>query len=356
MKKPSEILVRIPKFAEFLVKKPDFGRKVVDHHIRARFSRQPLIRAIEYGITYHCQATCDKCSAVKMLNPGRDVLTHGQVRDLADDCYRLGTYEANITGGEPLLARELEDLITYFHPGSTFIGLNTNGALLDRQRILSLREAGVDLLKISMDSPVGCEHDASRGIEGLHDHIIGVMRMVREIRGIRAHICMVATREAVDSGNVGRTLETCKQHDATMGIVFPAATGGWTRKHEVLLDTSQRTQLDRIGRDPDVFVQGNLGSGDFLCPCGTREIYISCYGDVIPCPFIQISFGNVADERFASIYRRMVSWKSTTRQDVCSSAEDPAFVSEFVDPMRDAEHTPVRYDEHPAIGDVPGDG
>jgi MoaA/NifB/PqqE/SkfB family radical SAM enzyme len=348
MKRPIDILRRMPKFGGFLVKKPDFGRRVLAHHAREKLVGGHWIRAIEYAVTYRCQATCDKCSAVKMLDTSRDTLTLPQIRTLADDCYRLGTYEVNFTGGEPLLDNGLEDLITEFHPSSTFIGINTNGALLDRRRILSLRDAGADLLKISIDSPVDCEHDLSRGIDGLYDHVMDVFRMAREIRGIRAHGCIVATRDAVASGKVARTLETVKALDGTLGVVFPSATGGWSQKHEVLLDGDTRAALDQMSSDPDVFVQGNVGKGEFRCPCGTREIYISCYGDVIPCPFIQIAFGNVTEERFDSIYRRMAEWKSCERQDVCSSAEDPAFVDRYVDPIAERPTTPVDYREHPA--------
>ena len=348
MKRPSDILLRIPRFAYFLVKKPGFARKVASHHARATLGGAPLIRAIEYGVTYHCQAKCDKCSAAKMLDTTRPKLTRDQVRRLADDCHRLGTYEVNFTGGEPLLSDDLERLIPLFHPSTTFVGINTNGALLDRSRIRSLRDAGADLLKISLDSPVDCEHDASRRIDGLYDHVIDVLKMTREIRGIRAHICIVATPEVVQSGKVERTLDIVKQHDATLGIVFPAATGGWSRRHEVLLDSAARQDLAGIARDRAVFLQGNLGDGEFLCPCGTREIYISCYGDVIPCPFIQIAFGNVTEERFDTIYRRMAAWKNCERQDVCSSAEDPAFLERYVDTIADRPRNPVDFRDHPA--------
>ena len=346
VKRPLDILWRMPQYASFLLKKPDLARKVIDHHLRASLLGKPLIRALEYGVTYRCQASCDKCSAAHMLDTTRAPLTRDQVRAVADESYRLGTYEVNFTGGEPLLDDDLEDVISLFHPGSTFIGINTNGALLDRRRIITLRDAGTDLLKISLDSPDSCEHDEIRGVPGLHDHIVGVLKVAREIRGIRAHICVVATRHAVESGGMGRTIELARQHGATLGIVFPAATGGWSQRHEVLLERHHREALDRLATAPSVFLQGNLGKGGFLCPCGTRELYVTCYGDVIPCPFIQIAFGNVLEEGLESIYHRMVDWRLTERRDVCASAEDPSFVQRYVDPL--AGSTPLQHRDHPA--------
>ena len=217
---------------------------------------------------------------------------------------------------------------------------------------MSLRDAGVDLLKISLDSPVPAEHDKSRGIDGLYHHIVEVLCHVRRVRGIRGHLCMVTTREAIERGQVQQVLDLVHAHDATLGIVLPAAIGGWSHQHEVLLDPQHRRALERFGDDPAVFLQGNVGAGTFACPCGTREIYITCHGDVIPCPFIQIAFGNVANEPFEQIYQRMASWKSTENKNpVCSSAEDPEFRKEYVDPLDAFDHSPVHFSDHPAWKD-----
>ena len=348
MKSPFEILYRLPRFAGFLVKKPAFPVNVARHHARLARGQGPLIRAIEYAVTYDCQASCAKCSAMNMRDAGRPLLTNQQLRRLGDDCHSLGAYEVNLTGGEPLMAEDLEEIVDYFNPRSTFIGINTNGKLLTRKRIISLRDAGVDLFKISLDSPVAAEHDASRGIQGLYDHIMDMLRVIGEIRGVRGHLCMVSTREAIESGKVQQVLDIAKDNNATLGIVLPAAIGGWTRKHEVLLESQHRRLLDRFSTDPSVFLQGNVGQREFICPCGTTEIYINCYGDVIPCPFIQIAFGNVRDEDFSSIYHRMASWKKgANKQPVCSSAEDPEFFEEYIEPMAGSVDSPVHYEDHP---------
>jgi len=349
MKRPIDILRRLPKFSGFLVKKPRFALHAANTMTRMRFG-QKLITAVEYAVTYNCQAHCEKCSAKKMHDPSRQRLTDEQIKQVADDVYRLGAYEINLTGGEPLLEKRLEDIITYFHPSSSFIGINTNGALLDRPRILSLKEAGADLFKISIDSPVAAEHDASRGIDGLYEHIFEMLRVIDEISGVRGHLCMVTTREQIEAGKVSQAVELAKQYNASFGFVFPSVAGGWSRQHEVLIEAHHREQLAQWANDPAVFLQGNLGKGDFLCPCGTSEIYVTCYGDVIPCPFIQIAFGNVGEEPFPKIYHRMINWKEFKKDShMCRGAEDMDFIKRYSDPLHDREHLPVRYGNHPNI-------
>jgi len=355
MKSPFEILKRIPKFAGFLVKKPGFGAKVLEHHARARLTGKAQIRAIEYAVTYACQASCDKCSAVNMKDKARKRLDLDEIRRVGDACFRLGNYEANMTGGEPTLDKHLEDIIQCWHPDETFIGINTNGQLLDEYRLRSLRDAGADLIKISLDSPIADEHDNSRGLPGLYDHIFEVLRMLRGMKGIRGHLCMVSTREAIESGKVKQVLDLCHKNDATMGIVLPAAVGGWTDKHEILLDESHRNALNDLGKDASVFLQGNVGKNEFVCPCGTTEIYITCYGDIIPCPFIQIAFGNVREEPFEEIYARMAGWKKTEDKPMCSSAEDPEFRSRYIAPLQSCDISPQPYDEHPEWGGDQGE-
>jgi MoaA/NifB/PqqE/SkfB family radical SAM enzyme len=352
MKRPIDIIRRLPKFGGYIAKKPGFALQAAKHLARKKLRGERLIQAIEYGVTYACQANCEKCSADKMHDPTRTKLTMDQIKALADDVHRLGAYEANFTGGEPLLDKNLEQIVAAFHPKDTFIGINTNGALIERERLLSLRDAGVDLFKISIDSPIAEEHDASRGIPGLYEHIFEVLRMIREIKGIRGHLCIVTTKDQVETGKVSKALDLAKQYDATLGLVFPSPSGGWAERHDIMLQLEHRRSLEALSDDPNVFMQGNLGTGKFVCPCGTSEIYITCYGDVIPCPFIQIAFGSVAEEPFSQIYRRMTDWKGLRGDSsLCRGAEDPEFIKKYTKPLVDKKQMPLRYNQHPNIED-----
>jgi len=350
MKRPFDLLRRVPRFGVILLKKPRFGLHGLAHMARSSLKGEYVIQALEYAVDMDCQASCEKCSCRKMKEPGRKKLTLDQIRRLGDDAYRLGAYEVNLTGGEPTLAKNLEEIVGCFHPKSTFIGLNTNGALLDRSRILGLKKAGVDFFKISIDSPIPAEHDALRGIPGLFDHILSVLRIIAETPGVLAHLCLTTTREQIESGNVEKAVALAREYRATIGFVFPSPVGGWGADHDVLLEPHHRRVLNRLSKHSWVVLHGNLGDQNFLCPCGTKEIYVSCYGDVLPCPFIQIAFGNVADESFESIIRRMSGWSVFQKPSaVCRASEDPEFIERFGDPLEKYQQLPLSYDKHPNI-------
>lgn len=350
MKDPVDILWRLPRFAGFLRKKPRLALQAARYQVRRREGGPTAVRAVEYAVTYECQARCAKCSATRLAAGSGPPLSEEGERLFGEACHALGVYEVNFTGGEPLLRPDLEEVAARFHPESTFLGINTNGERLDRRRVLSLREAGIDLVKISLDSPVPEDHDRSRGLPGLFDHIIDILKFITKIRGIRGHICMVTTREAIAAGQVHRMLALAHSLDATLGLVLPAAIGGWSRRHEVLLTASHRRSLDALSSDPAVFVQGNIGQRGFVCPCGTEEIYITRAGEVIPCPFIQISFGSLRDEPLERIVSRMARWKRGAGDGrVCSSTEDPAFRARYLEPLHDQPNAPLCYRDHPAF-------
>lgn len=69
-----------------------------------------------------------------------------------DHLHRLGTTIVTISGGEPLLHPELDDLIRYIRSKGMITGMITNGYLLTADRIEKLNRAGLDHMQISIDN------------------------------------------------------------------------------------------------------------------------------------------------------------------------------------------------------------
>ena len=156
-----------PGFAQTAARKPRLVAAVLRHRVlKRRRSSQGLQTpsCLEYAVTYACQAKCSHCSAstLESVDRERGRLDRDAVKRLARQARALGIYEVNFTGGEPTLRKDLEEVVDCFAPRRTFIGVNTNGQLLDAERVRSLRDAGVDLLKLSLDSPDPKEHDENR--------------------------------------------------------------------------------------------------------------------------------------------------------------------------------------------------
>ena len=129
----------------------------------ARFSGYPTLVNLE--VTRRCNARCDFCRY--WSSPSEEPL-----RDYLPALRRLRPSAVMITGGEPLLRRDLAGLIRAIRSAypAIFLGLVTNGARLTLERGVELWNAGLTQLTVSLDFP-DARHDAARGIPGLADRI-----------------------------------------------------------------------------------------------------------------------------------------------------------------------------------------
>lgn len=287
-----------PGFAQTAARKPRLVAAVLRHRVikRRRAARGLQTPAcLEYAVTYACQAKCTHCSAstLESVERERERLDRPAIERLARDARAMGIYEVNFTGGEPTLRKDLEDVIACFAPRRTFIGINTNGQLLDAARVRSLRDAGVDLLKLSLDSPDPEEHDANRSLPGNHAHVLDLLRLLRSTPGIRGHICSVATPEAIRGSGARRLVELAAEEGATIGFTLPVAVGRWAGAYEHTLEVNDLARLRRLCKAPHTFFQGSVGLSSFACPAGRDDVYVTPDGEVLPCPFLQRSFGGV---------------------------------------------------------------
>jgi cyclic pyranopterin phosphate synthase len=119
--------------------------------------RRPL-RDLRISITDRCNFRCVYCMPKEVYGrgyaflPRRDLLTFEEIARLAAVFAGLGVEKIRLTGGEPLLRRDVERLVELLAeiPGLD-LTLTTNGALLAR-KARALREAGLRRITVSLDS------------------------------------------------------------------------------------------------------------------------------------------------------------------------------------------------------------
>lgn len=99
-------------------------------------------------VTRRCNLSCGYCHEYDDFSPPvpADVL-----RERIDHLARLRTVIVTLTGGEPLLHPRLPELVAHVRARGMTAALNTNGFLLDRERIEALGQAGLYAMQISLD-------------------------------------------------------------------------------------------------------------------------------------------------------------------------------------------------------------
>jgi cyclic pyranopterin phosphate synthase len=118
-----------------------------------RFGR-PL-RSLRVSVTDRCNLRCRYCMPEDeyVWLPRASLLTFEELTRLVGVCAGLGVDKVRLTGGEPLLRRDLPDLVRMLGPvsGVTDVALTTNGLLLARQAS-ALRAAGLRRVTVSLDT------------------------------------------------------------------------------------------------------------------------------------------------------------------------------------------------------------
>ena len=146
---------------------------------------------LRLSLTARCNLSCPYCQP----DGGEDTrLALHQRLQLIRACCELGLTTLRLTGGEPLLAPELDELLLAIQQGRNSrhdplhqlqeVALTTNGTLLNGCRAEQLKQAGLDRITISLDGATGASVSRMAGLQGGERH--GEQMLQRVLEGIAA--------------------------------------------------------------------------------------------------------------------------------------------------------------------------
>jgi pyrroloquinoline quinone biosynthesis protein E len=144
-------------------------------------------------LTYRCPLACVYCSNPLDFARHRDELdTDTWLRVLAE-AEALGVVQLNLSGGEPLLRKDLEQLVAEGERLQLYTNLITSGLPLARSRLAALRDAGLDNVQLSLQdvTPEGAERISGKAA---FEHKLEVARWVKEL-GLPLTLNVVLHRE-----------------------------------------------------------------------------------------------------------------------------------------------------------------
>ena len=132
-------------------------------------------------MTQACALSCQHCRAAAMdrRDPGELTLEEG--KRLIDGTAAMGTRIMVLSGGDPLQRDDLEDLIR--HGKAQGLRMGTIPAAtprLTRERVGSLRDAGLDQMALSLDGATAASHDAFRKVPGSFEKTMAAAAWAKE--------------------------------------------------------------------------------------------------------------------------------------------------------------------------------
>ncbi|MGV3533617.1 MAG: GTP 3',8-cyclase MoaA [Chthoniobacteraceae bacterium] len=162
---------------------------------------QRPLRDLRISVTDRCNFRCTYCMPREVFGgeypflPKAQILSFEEITRLAGAFVRLGVQKLRLTGGEPLLRRDLDRLVAMLAaiPGIEEVTLTTNGSLLSRMA-RTLREAGLTRVTVSLDSlrpetfqamsdaPAVTPEDVLRGIDAALDAGFGPIKINMVVR------------------------------------------------------------------------------------------------------------------------------------------------------------------------------
>jgi len=288
---------------------PPYPSPAFDRFCRAIIERRRVPHSTYLAVTDQCPCMCAHCSYAG--RNGRSMTTTEMLSTIAQ-IKELGTATLGLTGGEPLLRNDLEELISAAVPEMACI-VFTTGHGLSVQRARQLSSAGAICVTIGLEHADEATHDRVRAHRGSFAEAETAAKSCCEA-GVYLAISTVGTREKLASGELERLYVLAERWGACeFRILTPVATGAWTGCGSVMLTPQElRAMADfhrehnRYDAGPAVASFAYLESDElFGCGAGFHHLYIDACGKVCPCDLTPLSFGDVNDEQLMDIWKRM---------------------------------------------------
>jgi MoaA/NifB/PqqE/SkfB family radical SAM enzyme len=261
-----------------------------------------------WELTYRCNATCAMCAFWRQKASGDSELTTAEVCRGLDRVSTGGCHSVNFTGGEPTLRADLEEIVAHASQCGIWTSMVSNGSLLTRERIQSLRRAGLCNLFVSLDSLDPLVHDGQRGIDGLHDRVLRVAEVLSE-EFVGSHrtagfMCVVTAQNEHDMLRIARFTDSLGLYLTVQPYHHrvPLDAGG-DRLAPRRSAAAARALLDAKESLPSIFnsrgylriMAADSATASLGCHAGRKYFSIDPYGALHPCVDLPPA-GNVLDD------------------------------------------------------------
>ncbi len=275
----------------------------------------PLV--ISWNVTRKCNLKCSHCYINAASGEYTDELNTEESKRLIDQISEVSRPLLILSGGEPLLRKDVFELIQYGTQKGLRMGLGSNGALIDNDVAKKLKEAGIKTVSISLDSPVPEHHDEFRGVKGSWQKAVNAIKALRDndvLVQVNTTLTQQNYNEIDDIMSLAEKLGVENFHlfflvptgrGKKIADITPAmyenmikTTFAKTARHKLNVRPSCAPQFMRIAKDM------NLDMRQWIRGCIAGLYYCRVYpnGEITPCPYLPVKLGNIREKSFKDIW------------------------------------------------------
>lgn len=287
------------------------------------FNERPFL--VFWEITRACALACSHCRAEAMPRRDPEELDPAESNHLIDQLAEMKPPMLILTGGDPLMRRDVLDLVRYAAGKGLHVGLSPSATeLLVKADFAEIKAAGVQRMSLSLDGATRETHDAFRGVTGTFDRTIEAVH--------RSHAAGLSLQI-----NTTLTRSNLHEYEAFKNMMFELKPAMWSvfllvpTGRAGLAELPDAADLERIFED----MAGLVGNAPFAVktteghhfrrvliqkmgskgrtmqgmrsPQGIRDgrgvMFVSHTGVVSPSGFLPIDCGNVREIHPTEIYR-----------------------------------------------------
>lgn len=270
---------------------------------------------INWAVTNKCNFKCSHCYS---RNDPSDELDITMLFKCIEGVAKAGVLSINFGGGEPLLRKDLMELVKFASQNGLGVSMNSNGFLINIGKAAELKDNGFSKVGISIDSHRPVVHDEFRGVRGSHEKAVRALDCLNKAgieTSISTVICKINHRDIdalIEFAILNKVRHLNFHNFKCSGLGYSnkdkldLSADEWKEFYLNALDAKNKTKdLDISLDDPVVALLGANKNGSMVkgSICGKLSLNIKSNGDITPCGFIPIVIGNITKDDLKDLWK-----------------------------------------------------
>ena len=319
-----------------------YGEAEIAYKNKQLLAQKPKLYNLFWETTLRCNAKCKHCGsrAGEECN-FKDELSTSEIKNAFQSIankYNANEILINVTGGEPLLRRDLFDVMTYANKLGFQWGMTTNGMLINEDVLDKMKVSGMDTISISIDG-LKDTHNEFRAVPNSFERIIENIKKANCLQWLQ--VTTVINKSNIDE--LEELYKIIKDLDINSWRILSIEPIGRANDNEdLLLDKNDYERLFRFIRDKkrsskfDVKYGCNHFLGMqfekevrdhmFFCVAGFTTGSILYNGDIYVCPSVErrkeLVQGNIRKDDFVDVWENRFKWFRDENKFKCKECEN----------------------------------